>query len=68
MIKLQILDNTGHTEILCADLEAVKSEIKERKLDDKFIFVDGQYTNVVTLNGITEVPREITITDRLIGG
>jgi len=63
-----LLDNTGHTEVMCANIEAVKKEISERKLADKFMFVDGNYTNIVDLDGIKVIPNEITFTDRLIGG
>jgi len=37
-------------------------------LKDKFVFADGKFVNEVTLDGITEIPREIVITDNLIGG
>ena len=68
MIKVKILDDTGHTELACATLEDVKKEIKDRELGDKFMFVDGKFTNIVSLDGIKTIPHEITFTEPLIGG
>jgi hypothetical protein len=65
MIKVVILDETGHSELA---VETV-SELQEKvDLKDKFVFVDGNYVSTVTLDGITEMPREIVVTDSLIGG
>jgi len=65
MIRVMILDDNGHTEVMCADLQELKAKVD---LKDKFIFADGKYINTVSLDGITEMPREIVITERLIGG
>ena len=65
MIKVKILDDTGHSELAVATIDELKEKVD---LTDKFIFCDGKYTNIVDLNGIVEIPREITITERLIGG
>jgi hypothetical protein len=65
MIKVTILDNTGHSEMRVATIDELKEKVD---LKDKFVFADGNFVNEVTLNGITEIPREITITERLIGG
>ena len=62
---VKILDENGHSELEVATID----ELKERvDLKDKFIFADGKYINTVSLDGITEMPREIVITERLIGG
>ena len=68
MIKVKILDDTGHTELKCATLEDVKKEVSERNLADKFMFVDEKFTNIVDLDGIKQIPHEIVFTERLIGG
>lgn len=68
MIKVRILDDTGHTELLCATLDEVKQVVKDRQLEDKFVFADGKFTNIVTLDGVTELPNELVFTERLIGG
>ena len=65
MIKVTILDETGHTETLVATINELKEKVD---LKDKFVFADGKYVNTVTLDGITEMPNEIVITDSLIGG
>ena len=65
MIKVTILDETGHSELEVATIDELKEKVD---LKDKFVFCDGNYTNTVTLDGITVAPREITITERLIGG
>jgi hypothetical protein len=65
MIKVTILDETGHSELEVTTIEELKQNVE---LKDKFVFCDGKYTNEVTLDGITEMPREIVITDSLIGG
>lgn len=65
MIKVTILDDTGHSELAVADISELKAKVD---LKDKFVFADGKFVNEVTLDGITELPREIVITDNLIGG
>lgn len=65
MIKVIMLDDTGHSELEVATIDELKEKVD---LKDKFVFCDGKYTNEVSLNGITEIPREIVITDSLIGG
>lgn len=65
MIKVKILDDNGHTELEVADLCELQEKVD---LTDKFIFADGNFVNTVSLNGIVETPREITIMPRLIGG
>jgi hypothetical protein len=62
---VKILDDNGHSELEVATLDELKEKVD---LKDKFIFADGNFVNEVTLDGITELPREITITPRLIGG
>jgi hypothetical protein len=65
MIKVTVLDETGHTELEVATIDELKAKVD---LKDKFVFADGKFVNTVTLDGITEMPTEITITERLIGG
>jgi len=65
MIKVIVLDETGHSELEVETIDELKSMVE---LKDKFVFVDGKYANTVTLDGITEMPTEIVITDSLIGG
>ena len=65
MIKVVMLDDTGHSELEVATIDELKEKVD---LKDKFVFADGKFVNEVTLNGITEMPREIVITDNLIGG
>jgi hypothetical protein len=65
MIKVKILDDNGHTELEVATLCELQEKVD---LSDKFVFVDNNFVNTVSLNGITETPREITIMPRLIGG
>jgi len=65
MIKVTILDETGHTETAVATIEELKEKVD---LKDKFVFADGKYVNTVTLDGIIEMPNEIVVTDSLIGG
>ena len=65
MIKVILLDETGHSELKVATIDELKEKVD---LKDKFVFADGKFVNEVTLDGITEMPREITITERLIGG
>jgi hypothetical protein len=65
MIKVKILDDNGHSELEVATLCELQEKVD---LSDKFVFVDNNFVSTVSLNGITEVPREITIMPRLIGG
>jgi hypothetical protein len=65
MIKVMVLDDTGHSELEVATIDELKEKVN---LKDKFVFADGKFVNEVTLDGITEMPREIVITDSLIGG
>ena len=65
MIKVILLDETGHSNLEVATIDELKEKVD---LKDKFVFADGKFVNEVTLDGITEMPREITITERLIGG
>ena len=65
MIKVTLLDDTGHSELEVATLDELTEKVD---LEDKFIFCDGKFTNIVDLNGIREIPREVTIMPRLIGG
>ena len=62
---VKILDENGHSELEVATIDELKEKVD---LKDKFIFADGKYINTVSLDGITEMPREIVITERLIGG
>jgi len=64
-MRVVILDETGHSELEVATIEELKAKVE---LKDKFVFADGKYVNIVTLDGITEMPTEIVITDSLIGG
>jgi len=64
-MKVIVLDETGHTELAVETIAELKEKVD---LKDKFIFSDGNYISEVTLDGITEMPREIVITDSLIGG
>ena len=65
MAKVIVLDETGHTELMVESVAELKSKVD---LKDKFVFADGKFINQVTLDGITELPMEFTITDSLIGG
>jgi len=65
MIKVILLDETGHSNLEVATIDELKEKVD---LKDKFVFADGKFVNEVTFDGITEMPREITITERLIGG
>jgi hypothetical protein len=62
---VKILDENGHSELEVATIDELKEKVD---LKDKFIFADGKYINTVSLDGITEMPREVVITERLIGG
>jgi len=64
-MRVTILDETGHSELEVATIDELKEKVD---LKDKFVFADGQFVNQVTLDGITELPREIVVTDSLIGG
>ena len=65
MIKVIVLDETGDTRLEVATIDELKEKVD---LKDKFVFCDSKYINSVSLDGITEMPREIVITDSLIGG
>ena len=65
MIKVTVLDETGHSELAVETIAELKEKVE---LKDKFVFADGKYVNTVTLDGIIEMPREIVVTDSLIGG
>lgn len=62
---VKILDENGHSELEVATIDELKQKVD---LKDKFIFADGKYINTVTLDGITQLPQEIVITEALIGG
>ena len=64
-MRVTILDDTGHTELEVATIDELKEKVD---LKDKFVFADGNFINEVSLNGITELPRELVVTDSLIGG
>jgi effector-binding domain-containing protein len=64
-MKVIVLDETGHTELAVETIAELKEKVN---LKDKFVFADGNFINQVTLDGITEMPREIVVTDSLIGG
>ena len=69
MIRVIIPDETGHSEFQVATLNEVKKEVKERGLEDKWFFVDGNYTKDLKLNEVTEQGiKEIHLVDRLVGG
>jgi len=65
MIKVTVLDETGHSELAVETIAELKEKVE---LKDKFVFADGKFVNTVTLDGITEMPTEIVVTDSLIGG
>ena len=62
---VKILDENGHSELEVATIDELKAKVE---LKDKFVFADGKYINEVTLDGITELPNELVITESLIGG
>jgi hypothetical protein len=64
-MRVIILDESGHSELEVATIDELKTKVD---LKDKFVFADGKFINEVTLDGITEMPREIVVTERLIGG
>jgi hypothetical protein len=64
-MRVIILDESGHSELEVATIDELKTKVD---LKDKFVFADGKFVNEVTLDGITEMPREIVVTERLIGG
>jgi len=65
MIRVMVLDDTGHSELEVETIDELKEKVD---LKDKFVFADGKFVNTVTLDGITEMPTEIVITESLIGG
>ena len=65
MIKVTLLDDTGHSSFEVATIDELKAKVD---LTDKFVFADGKFVNEATLKEITELPREMTITEALIGG
>jgi hypothetical protein len=65
MIRVIVLDESGDTRLEVATIDELKAKVD---LKDKFIFADNKYINEVTLDGITQLPREIVVTERLIGG
>jgi len=60
-----VLDETGHSELA---IETMAELTEKVDLTDKFVFADGKFINTVDLNGVTEMPRELVITESLIGG
>ena len=64
-MRVVILNDTGHSELMVETIAELKEKVD---LKDKFVFADGKFVNEVTLDGITELPREIVVTDNLIGG
>ena len=64
-MKVIVLDESGHTELAVETIAELKEKVD---LKDKFVFADGNFINQVTLDGITEMPREIVVMDSLIGG
>lgn len=64
-MRVVILDETGHSELMVETIAELKEKVD---LKDKFVFADGKFVNEVTLDGITQLPQEIVITDNLIGG
>ena len=70
MIKVNILNETGHTELAVETFDDVLREIEEKGLDEnKFNFVDGKFCDDLRKwEGNRNEVQEITITDNLIGG
>lgn len=64
-MKVIVLDESGHTELAVETIAELREKVD---LKDKFVFADGNFINQVTLDGITEMPREIVVMDSLIGG
>jgi hypothetical protein len=65
MTRVIVLDETGHSELA---IETMAELTEKVDLTDKFVFADGKFINTVDLNGVTEMPRELVITESLIGG
>ena len=65
MTRVIVLDETGHSELA---IETIAELTEKVDLTDKFVFADGKFINTVDLNGVTEMPRELVITESLIGG
>jgi len=64
-MRVVILNDTGHSELMVETIAELKEKVD---LKDKFVFADGKFVNEVTLDGITELPNEVVVTDNLIGG
>lgn len=69
MIKVMVLDDTGHTEFQVDTIGELQKEVKERGLEDKWYFVDGNYTKDLTLNEVSRTGvSEVHLVEPLIGG
>ena len=73
MIKINILDRNGHTQLLKQDVSEVIDELQKEDYENKWVFINNNgETTYLERSKITEESLrgvdEITITEPLVGG
>jgi len=73
VIKINILDRNGHTQLLKQDVSEVIDELQKEDYENKWVFINNNgETTYLERSKITEESLrgvdEITITEPLVGG
>lgn len=66
MIKLRIMNETGHTEVMLADSEIIDQIDRH---PTHWVFVDGEITSRESINEINwETVQSVDLTPAIVGG
>ena len=66
-MRVRILDENGDTTLQVDSKEGLMKEVKDRKLNDRWFYLDGKFTPDLDLADVTTT-QEVVVSEPLIGG
>ena len=66
-MRVRILDENGDTTLQVDNKEGLMKEVKDRKLNDRWFYLDGKFTPDLDLADVTTT-QEVVVSEPLIGG
>jgi hypothetical protein len=66
-MRVRILDEFGDTSLVVNSKEDLLKEVDERKLQDRWFYLDGKFTPNINLEDFTST-QEVIVSEPLISG
>jgi hypothetical protein len=66
-MKIRILDESGDTTLTVESKKDLLKEVEQRKLNDKWFYLDGKFTPDFKVADFTST-QEVVVSEPLIGG